>query len=279
MEKRKLLKIGIVILLLTAAGTFYSCRGNRDTGTVLSFENSTEEEPVSDAASGSGNQENSITVQENGNNSVTDAVKPELTAAKDNSSDDTGDKPELTAANGNSSDDTGDKPGDTETSVNNNIYIYICGAVEKPDVYKVEADTRLVEVIELAGGLTKDAAGDYVNQAALVQDGQKVYIPTKEEVKGTVPEGYPGNQDSAGGNTLKADTTVKSQDNGSGKVNINKASAEELMTLPGIGEAKAAGIIAYRQEQGGFKSIEEIMNINGIKNSVFNKISDKITVD
>ncbi len=262
MEKRKLLKIGIVILLLTAAGTFYSCRGNRDTGTVLSFENSTEEEPVSDAASGSGNQENSITVQENGNNSITDAEKTELTAANGNSSDDTGDKPELTAA-----------------SVNNYRYIYICGAVEKPDVYKVEADTRLVEVIELAGGLTKDAAGDYVNQAALVQDGQKVYIPTKEEVKGTIPEGYPGNQDSAGGNTLKADTTVKSQDNGSGKVNINKASAEELMTLPGIGEAKAAGIIAYRQEQGGFKSIEEIMNINGIKNSVFNKISDKITVD
>lgn len=260
MEKRKLLKIGIVILLLTAAGILYSCRGNRDTGTVLSFENSTEEEPVSDAASGSANQENSIAVQENVNNSVTDAEKPELTAA-----------------NGNSSDDTGDKPGDEKTSVNNYIYIYICGAVKNPDVYKVEADTRLVEVIELAGGLIKDAAGDYVNQAALVQDGQKVYIPTKEEVKGTIPEGYPGNQNSAGSNTVG--TTAESQDAGSGKVNINKASAEELMTLPGVGEAKAAGIIAYRQEQGGFKSIEEIMNINGIKNSVFNKISDKITVD
>ncbi len=255
MEKRKLLKIGIVILLLTAAGTFYSCRGNRDTGTVLSFENSSGEEPVSDAASGSSNQENSITVQENGNNSVIDAEKPEPMAA-----------------NGNSSVNTGDKPEDTVISVNY-IYIYICGAVEKPDVYKVEADTRLVEVIELAGGLTKDAAGDYVNQAALVQDGQKVYIPTKEEVEGTVPESYSGNnQDTATGNTLK-------EVNSSGKVNINKASAEELMTLPGIGEAKAAGIIAYRQEQGSFKSIEEIMNINGIKNSVFNKISDKITVD
>lgn len=262
MEKRKLLKIGIVILLLAAAGTFYSCRGNRDTGTVLSFENSTEEEPVSDAASGSGNQENSISDQENRNNSVINAEKPEDTAS-----------------NGNSSDNNGDKPEETAATVNNSIYIYICGAVEKPDVYMVETDTRVVEVIELAGGLTKDAAGDYVNQAALVQDGQKVYIPTKEEVKGTVPEGYPGNQDTAGGNTSKTGTTVKSQDNGSVKVNINKASAEELMALPGIGEAKAAGIIAYRQEQGGFKSIEEIMNINGIKNSVFNKISDKITVD
>ncbi len=259
MEKCKLLKLGIVILVLMTAGIFYSCRGNRDTGTVLSFENSTEEEPVSDATSGSGNHENSIAVQETGNKSVSVAEKPVLTASS-----------------GDSALDTGDSPGDTATAENNQynyIYIYICGAVEKPDVYKVEADTRLVNVIELAGGLTKDAAGDYVNQAALVQDGQKVYIPTKEEVEGTVPESYPGNnQDTATGNTLK-------EVNSSGKVNINKASAEELMTLPGIGEAKAAGIIAYRQEQGGFKSIEEIMNINGIKNSVFNKISDKITVD
>lgn len=263
MEKRKLLKIGIVFILLTAAGVLYSCRGNSDTGMAISFEASTKEEQTLEVVSGNSNRENSIVAQETIDSPETDDSKAEVTAVP-----------------GDSSLDKDIAQSDTETAVNQYNYIYICGAVEKPDVYKVTADTRLVEVIELAGGLTKDAAGDYVNQAAPVQDGQKVYIPTKEEVKGTVPEGDPGNkQESHSGNTLKTDTTGESQNKSSGKVNINEASAEELMSLPGIGEAKAAGILAYRQEQGGFKSIEDIMNINGIKDSVFNKISDKITVD
>ncbi|MDF2473099.1 MAG: hypothetical protein K0R21_881 [Anaerocolumna sp.] len=142
------------------------------------------------------------------------------------------------------------------------LYVHICGAVKKPDVYEVKDGTRIIEVIRLAGGLTDEAAGDYINQAALVTDGQQVYIPTKFEVVDASPSVYLRNSNQDGANT----------------VNINTAAKEELMTLPGIGEAKANSIIAYRQENGEFKNIDEIMNIEGIKDSVFNKISELITV-
>jgi competence protein ComEA len=149
-----------------------------------------------------------------------------------------------------------------EDSDAKSLYVHICGAVKKPDVYEVKDGTRIIEVIRLAGGLTDEAAGDYINQAALVTDGQQVYIPTKSEVVDASPSGYLQNSNQDGANI----------------VNINTAAKEELMTLPGIGEAKANSIIAYRQENGGFKNIDEIKNIEGIKDSVFNKISELITV-
>ena len=106
----------------------------------------------------------------------------------------------------------------------------------------------------MAGGMTADAAADAVNLARVAADGEQIYIPTSEEVQtqGTVP----GAQSAAGG-----------QD----KVNINTASAEELMTLSGIGEAKAESIIRYREENGGFETPEDLMKISGIKEGVFEK--------
>lgn len=143
------------------------------------------------------------------------------------------------------------------------IYIHICGAVKNPDVYEVEEGSRLIDVIELAGGLTEEAAGDYVNQAAAVEDGQRIYIPMEKETENIPPDDYRANTD---------------MDGESEKININTASAKELMTLTGIGEAKAKSIITYREDNGGFQSIEEIKNIEGIKDAVFHKISDRITV-
>lgn len=155
---------------------------------------------------------------------------------------------------------------ETNNKANNgDIYIHICGEVNQPDVYKVEENTRLIDVINLAGGLTKDAAGDYVNQAATVSDGQRIYIPSVTEVE----------TDTLGtellGNTIETSESA-------GKVNINTATIEELMTLTGIGKSKAESILAYRQEYGDFTTIEEIKNIDGIKDAVFRKISDMITV-
>jgi competence protein ComEA len=148
------------------------------------------------------------------------------------------------------------------------IYVHLCGAVKSPNVYKVADSARLIDVIEEAGGLTKDAAGDYVNQAALVTDGQRIYIPTKKEVEDLTPIDYDESDSAVSENDAKQ----------SDKVNINTADMEQLMTLTGIGEAKAKSIITYREDHNGFKSIEEIKNINGIKDSVFQKISDVITV-
>lgn len=143
------------------------------------------------------------------------------------------------------------------------IYVHICGAVNNPDVYVISQDTRLYELVKLAGGFTNDAANNYINQATVLTDGQQIYIPTKDEVEDMEFQ-HPNNE------------LEEVEDK---KININQASKEELMTLNGIGESKANSIIDYRQKNGNFKSIEDIMKISGIKDSVFNKISEDITVD
>lgn len=153
-----------------------------------------------------------------------------------------------------------------ETEAGGNIYVYICGAVEHPGVVEVPSGTRLFEALEKAGGLTKEASEISVNQAEVLSDGQQVVILTEEEAEGRVQaiQAAALGQDTAAG--------AESQ------VNINTAAAEELMTLPGIGQAKAADIIHYRETTGYFQKIEDIMNVSGIKNAVFDKIRDKIVV-
>ena len=125
-------------------------------------------------------------------------------------------------------------------------------------MYQVKKDDRIVAAIEAAGGLTRDAAYDSVNQAQKMEDGQQIYIPSKTDQQSTL--------------------TQKSDESSSDLISINQASKEELMTLPGIGESKADRILAYRQEHGGFKSLEELMNISGIKEGVYNKMKDYITL-
>ncbi len=258
MEKKNILKIGIIIILILFAGILYSCRDKEPANIVLQDKVSNHMESVDTIESGSQKakderQKNSNDKEETGEADRTFINQSGYDKVKDQSSVETSD------------------------NIGNTIYIHICGAVKNPDVYEVESGTRLVDVIKLAGGLAKDAAGDYVNQAAKVDDGQKVYIPTKEEVKNLQTNVLSGdiNQLASDNVTSKSGGT----DAKGGKVNINTASAEELMTLPGIGESKAESIMVYRQEHNGFKTIEEIKNINGIKDSVYNKICEMITVN
>lgn len=136
------------------------------------------------------------------------------------------------------------------------IVVHICGAINQPGVYTVPEGSRLYEVIAQAGGLKEEAVTESVNQARILSDGEQIYIPTVEE-----------------SNSLTGDSNVSQ-----GKVNLNTASKEELMTLTGIGESKAESIISYREEHGRFQSIEELMQIRGIKEGVYLKIQDKITV-
>jgi competence protein ComEA len=148
------------------------------------------------------------------------------------------------------------------------IYAHICGAVVNPGVYQVETGARLVDLIGLSGGLTQEADGDYINQAQLVSDGQRIYIPTKEELKNLPASDYQageqGDSENSGESSL---------------ININTADSEELMSLPGIGQAKADSIISYRASNGTFQSIEDLMNIPGIKEGLFGQISSLITVN
>ena len=144
-------------------------------------------------------------------------------------------------------------------------YVYVCGAVNDPGVYPIEENMRVFEAVALAGGFNEQADTQWGNQAESVHDGQKLYIYTKEETSQMESEA--------------AAQSRSSGENSDGRVNINEASRDLLMTLPGIGESKADAVIQYRNEHGVFGSIEEIQNVPGIKNAVFQNIKDHITVD
>lgn len=151
------------------------------------------------------------------------------------------------------------------TTVPKTIYVYVCGAVEVPGVYEVDVDARVYEAIACAGGLREDAEPAYVNQAQILSDGEQIYIPTQEEVE------------KGGFNTQKeASVTGIAEE---GKIDINTATKEELMTLSGIGASRAERIIAYREAQGAFQKVEDLMNVEGIKEGIFQKIKDSITVN
>lgn len=155
---------------------------------------------------------------------------------------------------------------DTETAEQKKAFVYVCGAVNDPGVYEVESDSRVFEAIELAGGVTAEAVPELIDQARVVTDGERIYVPNREEAENGGTEG------------LGTEVTGISDGNEKGKININTAGKDELMELTGIGEAKAESILRYREEQGGFQSIEELMQIEGIKEGVFNKIKDDITI-
>ena len=145
------------------------------------------------------------------------------------------------------------------------VVVYVCGEVNDPGVYHLPNKSRVCDAIESAGGMTDDAGRDFWNLASEVYDSQMIYVPTKEEVEsGNVPKPDTENTDVSSGD--------------SSKININTASKEELMTLAGIGESKADNIIKYRQENGSFSSVEDLTNVSGIGESIFNKIKDSITV-
>ena len=147
------------------------------------------------------------------------------------------------------------------------IFVDVCGAVANPGVYEMDADSRVFQVIEAAGGFLPEAASASVNQAQPVSDGQQIYVPTQEEVEeGTMPA------------VIQQTETAGDSDMAEGVVNINTAAADILKSLSGIGDAKAQAILAYREEYGAFSAIEEIMQVPGIKESTFSAIKDKITV-
>ena len=147
------------------------------------------------------------------------------------------------------------------------ICVYICGQVMYPGVYEMAEGARVYEVVNRAGGLTPYAAAQYVNQAESITDGQQIYVPSVSECEA----GAEQDVSSYGG------VPGSAVDNG-GRVNINTATESELTTIPGIGKSRAADIIAYRDEHGRFKSIEDIMKVSGIKDGLFAKIKDHITI-
>ncbi len=167
------------------------------------------------------------------------------------------------------------------------IAVHVCGCVNNPGVYTLCAGARINDAVAAAGGFTPEADVNYLNLAGFLQDGVKVYVPSVDETKDLERDGSIS-FDAAGGGAVSSGMTgadvVSSgmigigADVDDGLVNINTATRDELMTLPGVGESKADAIIKYREENGRFETISQIMNISGIKDGLFNKIKDKIKV-
>lgn len=165
------------------------------------------------------------------------------------------------------------------------LYVYVCGAVECPGVYAFEEGARVFDAIEAAGGLSADADGACVNQALKLSDQDQLYIRTLEEKEqntqkgefsstGSSPEG------SASGNgygLLPAEGSAGTENAADARININTASQKDLTSLPGIGDTKAAAILADRTENGFYEAPEDLKRVSGIGDATFEKLKDRIT--
>ena len=181
--------------------------------------------------------------------------------------------------------------------VENNVIVDIKGYVVNPGVYELSSEKRIIDVINMAGGLLEEANTDYINLSKKVIDEMVIIIYSNNEVEKykvtsdkTIYIEYecvcPDNINDAcitekdKVNTNIDDENTKEEANSSifkdNKISINTASINELMTLNGIGESKAKAIIKYREENGPFKNIEDIKNVSGIGDSAYEKIKDYI---
>ncbi|SOC36354.1 helix-hairpin-helix domain-containing protein [Ureibacillus acetophenoni] len=151
-----------------------------------------------------------------------------------------------------------------EQEFQQNVIVDIKGAVKYPGVYELSSEKRIIDVIELAGGYTEDANSKNINHAQKLQDEMVIYVPRIDE---EMEE-----------EQFKSIVTSPETKSSSNLVNINMANESELSTLPGIGPSKAQAIIAYRQEQGNFQTVEDLKNVTGIGDKTFEKLKEFITV-
>jgi len=156
----------------------------------------------------------------------------------------------------------------TDSLQDKTIIVEIKGEVKKPDVYTLNEDAIVKELIEAAGGLTENAELSNINRAKKLQNHELVYIANKNDINKEAKD------------TNAQGSTIKNQGQGvsNKKVNINSATIEDLKTVNGVGDSKAKSIIEYRDKNGGFKSIEDIKNVTGIGEKMFERIKDQIEI-
>lgn len=154
-------------------------------------------------------------------------------------------------------DKEGDKIEENSTFHEEMIWVHICGQVMKPGVYSFPEGSRVFDAVDAAGGFTEDADRDSVNLAMTLSDEGKIYIASKDE---------------------KKELSIQGESQSDGKINVNKASLNDLMTLPGIGEKRAESILKLREKKGSFQTVEELLEAEGIKEGIFEQIKDFIKV-
>ena len=168
---------------------------------------------------------------------------------------------------------------ESDSSEAAHIWVHICGQVREPGVYELEAGSRVWDAVEAAGGFGEDAKPDAVNLAVVLEDGSKVTIPSAEEADQILRQEESGWYEAGEAAWSGTDGRASSGGaDGSALVDINRADASLLMSVPGIGQVRADAIVAYREANGAFRAIEDIMNVTGIKEGLFAKIKDYITV-
>lgn len=166
----------------------------------------------------------------------------------------------------------------TTSEVFEKNYIDIKGSVKNPGVYEFKKNDRVIDAINMAGGLLKNANTSNINLSQKLVSEMVIYVMNNSEIKN-------------GSKVISCDTKCKTEvievnncveekklETSKNKININTATVEDFTSLSGIGEAKAKSIVEYRNSNGNFKSIEDIKNISGIGEALFNKIKDNIEV-
>lgn len=150
------------------------------------------------------------------------------------------------------------------------IKVYICGMVKNPGVYEIDEGARIIDLLEVAGGESEDACLEIINLAQPVSDGQRIYVPSREEIT----------DENTGGSSIffAEDLLSDYQSSGNKLININEANLQELQELPGIGPALANNIIEYRKKNGAFKTKEELKNVTGIGDKKYEKICELISI-
>lgn len=192
-----------------------------------------------------------------GQNNTTYSLKGELPLAEEDAA----------AESGTPAGETANAAAEIRNADSDTVLVHICGEVQTPGVYELTADSRICDVLLLAGGFTADADTEAVNMAAGIEDGMQIVIPAEtDRTSETTGNSFYRTGETAAGKT-------ESQ-----PVNINTADKETLMSLPGIGAGKAEAVIAYREAGGIFKDIKDIMLVDGIKEGVYARIKDKICV-
>lgn len=186
----------------------------------------------------------------------------------------------------------------TTLLTDNKIFIDIKGAVKKPGVYELSNSDKVIDAINMAGGLKSDADTSNINLSKKLTNEMVVYVFTKNELKTTLKTTTSStlittkksistttkiNDNTCHCETIEINNCINKEENNSSneensKININTATKDELMTLNGIGDAKAAAIIEYREQKGLFSSIEDIKNVTGISETIYDKIKDNIKV-
>ena len=141
------------------------------------------------------------------------------------------------------------------------LVVHVAGAVQAPGVYRLNAGSRVIDAVWAAGGMATDSNSDAINMAAVLTDGERVYVPRVGEVAPVVV---------SGGSTARSTPT--------GPVNLNNATADDLDTLPGVGPATAAAILAYRDQHGPFASVDDLADVRGIGPAKLDALRGLVTV-